>query len=71
MTLFDREALNLYIEGAKANLNHRVVPMDVSKIAHEVDIIYTCTYSEVDMFGNRIDRSFAIGKVKRNPGQRF
>ena len=64
MTLFDREALNMYMEGAKANLNHRMVPMDVSGIANEVDIIYSCTYHEVDCFGDRINISFAIGKVK-------
>ena len=65
MTLFDREALNLYMEGAKANLNHRVVPMDVSEFTDKVDIIYSYTYCSIDHSGYRADTSFAIGKVKR------
>ena len=64
MTLTDREALNLYIEGAKASLNHRVVPMDPSEMSNSVDIIYSCAYCSVDSYGDSVDMSFAIGKVK-------
>jgi len=62
MTLFDRETFNFYMEGAKANLAYRVMPIDVSTIADGLKNIYT--YCHRSGPGSGDDLFFAIGKVK-------
>ena len=62
MTLSNREALNFYMEGAKANLDYRVEPMNVSEIPSQLEIFYTYCYRQPD--DHRDFVYFAIGKVK-------
>ena len=69
MTLYDREAFELYTEGVQRITGYRVVPIDVSEPADELESIYTFSHD------HDIPRypclQFAIGRVKKNLGQRF
>ena len=63
MTLFDREAFNFYMEGAKRNTLYRVIPMVTPEIANGLENIYTYTHRSGPV-GPPVDLCFAIGKVK-------
>ena len=60
MTLHDRDAFKFYMEGVQRSPDYRVIPLDVSELADELESIYT--------FRHYIDyptSGFAIGKVKK------
>ena len=62
MTLFDRETFNFYMEGAKAHLGYRAMPMDVTTIADGLRNIYTYCHRSSPI--SNVDLFFAIGEVE-------
>ena len=66
MTLYDRDAYELYTEGVQRNTDYRVIPMGVSELTNELESIYTYSH------GAGYDcLQFAIGKVKKTWGRGF
>ena len=62
MNLYERNAFNFYIEGARKASGYHVVPCDVSEIADGLEDIYS--YSYIGPGFQRV--TVAIGKVYKS-----